>query len=119
MTKVTTLNLADVKTAAAAHVYAGRIRGTKCREFFKVESLDNDHAVLVKIFVPKDTLAVTTSFLLSFLGPSIKKAGSEAAFARKYTFECPDYILPSIREGIERALKPAGSDAISTALGAR
>jgi hypothetical protein len=119
MTKITTINLEDVKTATAAHVYAGRLRGSKCREFFKVESLDDNNAVQVRIFVPKDTLAITTSFLLSFLGPSIKKAGSEAAFASKYTFDCPEYIRPSIREGIERALKPAGSDAIYTALSSR
>jgi len=111
------LDLGNVKTQTEAKVFAGRLRGTKCREYFEIESLDSKPDVRVSIVVPKDTLAITTSFFLSFLGPSIRRAGSEAAFADKYEFDCPDYIRPSIREGVERALKPTGSDALSTALG--
>lgn len=110
------LDLADVRTASEARVFAGRTRGAKCRDHFGLEKLDADLNVHIQIEVPKDTLAITTSFLLSFLGPSMQKAGSKEAFAQKFTFECPEYIRPYIQEGLERALKPSGSDAVSTAL---
>ena len=110
------LDLGDVRTSTEAKVFAGRSRGTKCRQYFHIESLDADPSVIVRIEVPKDTLAITTSFLLSFLGPSMLKAGTEEAFTKKYVFDCPDYIRPSIKEGIERAFKPIGSDAVSAAL---
>ncbi len=116
MTNLKKLDLGEVKTSTQAKVFAGRVRGARCREHFAVESLDTNTALHVRILVPRDTLAITTSFLLSFLGPSIQKAGSEAAFAEKYEFDCPDYIRPSIQEGIERALKPTGSNALTTAL---
>jgi hypothetical protein len=113
------LDLADVRTASEAKVFAGRLRGSKCRAYFHLEELDADPEVKVQIEVPKDTLAITTSFLLSFLGPSMRKAGTEEAFGKKYVFECPEYIRPSIKEGLERALKPFGSDALSTALSSK
>jgi hypothetical protein len=115
-TNLKKLDLSEVRTTTEAKVFAGRLRGTRCREHFKLESLDADPNLTIQIDVPKDTLAITTSFLLSFLGPSMRKAGTEEAFAKKYVFECPDYIRPSIKEGVERALKPVGSDAVSTAL---
>jgi hypothetical protein len=110
------LDLADVRTSPEAKVFAGRTRGSRCREHFLLEKWDVDPQVTVQIEVPKDTLAITTSFLLSFRGPSMRRAGTEAAFAKKYVIDCPEYIRPSIKEGLERALKPAGSDAVSTAL---
>jgi hypothetical protein len=115
-TIVKKLDLENVRTSPSAKVFAGRLRGAKCREFFHIEALDQNPEVTVRIEVPKDTLAITTSFLLSFLGPSMRKAGTEEAFGKKYVFDCPDYIRPSIKEGVERALKPEASDAISTAL---
>lgn len=111
-----TIDLSDVRTQGGAKVFAGRIRGAKCRERFGLEDLDS-RQVHVRIRVPEDTLAVTTSFLLSFLGPSMIKAGSPEAFRKKFTIDCPSYIQPTIDEGIRRAFHEPGADALSVALG--
>lgn len=110
-----TIDLNEVRTQVGARVFAGRTRGSKCRERFGLEDLDS-RQVHVRISVPQDTLAITTSFLLSFLGPSMRKAGSIEAFREKFTIDCPSYIQPAIDEGIRRALKEPGTDALSTAL---
>lgn len=111
-----TIDLSDVRTQGGAKVFAGRLRGASCRDRFGLAELDSRN-VRVRIRVPEDTLAVTTSFLLSFLGPSMVKAGSAEAFKEKFTIDCPSYIQPSIDEGIRRALHEPGADALSVALG--
>jgi hypothetical protein len=108
---VTVIDLNEARSSAEAKVFSGRMRGRHWRKQFRLDRLDRETgSVVVKI--PADVFSVNMSFFLGLFGESVRTLGVEAFFS-KYEFECDPVLIPSIRQGAERALKE--SSALATA----
>lgn len=84
-------------------VYAGRTKGEKVREKYKLDNADVTN-VKVKITIPENTYTINSSFFLGLLGESIRKAESKDAFLNKFCFVGPEIFNSKINDYISRAL---------------
>lgn len=97
------IDLTEVRTSARSRVFSGRDRGEAARRKFALAKHDSSDDV-VTVVIPGDTYSMNMSFFLGMFGDSVRKLG-RARFYEKYKFECKDVHWPSIREGVDRALK--------------
>jgi hypothetical protein len=102
-TEAKIVDLGSARTDSHARVFAGRARGTFCRQKFKIEALDEVEEQ-VTIVIPADVISLNISFFLSFLGESVRKLGKDD-FKEHYKFECDPILVPLIDQGIDQALK--------------
>jgi len=66
-----------------------------------LDSVDTT-ATLIDVFIPEDTLAVTSSFFLGLFGPSVRRLGEEG-FRNVFKFSGATFAL-ALDEGIRQAL---------------
>jgi len=97
------INLQD-KISNGSIILSGREKGETLREKLNLDQLeqDNDEVVIV---VPDSIVSFNSSYFLGLFTPSIKKYKSKEKFLKKYKFECDEYILKDIEDGITEALK--------------
>lgn len=88
-------------------VLSGRKEGKEFRDKIDLDNIDKNSDVVNVIF-PDDIISLNSSFFLGLFGPSVRYLGKEK-FEQKYTFTCPDFIINSINDGIERALKTSNA----------
>ena len=110
------INLADARSSQEAKVFSGRLRGKHWRKGFGLDELDREPGIVV-VKIPSDVFSVNMSFFLGLFGESVRALRKEG-FEGKYQFECDSVLLPSIRQGIERALKESSALPNSAATGA-
>lgn len=84
-------------------VYMGRAPGAHVRQRLKIDSLDAE-ADPVRVLIPEETYAVTSSFFQGMFGPSVTRFGSRPAFLQHYRFEGPRHILEILTLCIDRIL---------------
>lgn len=82
-------------------VYAGRERGRQARLKARLDELDKSLEP-VQVYIPEDTMSVTSSFFLSMFGKSIVDLGEEG-FRTHYQFSGRD-ISRVIEDGIRESL---------------
>lgn len=100
------INLNKYKNANSK-VLSGRKEGKNVRDRLSLDTIDNTLEV-VKVIFPEDIISLNSSFFLGLFGPSVRQLGKEK-FEEKYKFECPQFIVNSINDGIERALKTSNA----------
>lgn len=83
-------------------VFTGRDRGQKARLDLGLDQLAPNE--LVKVVIPENTYAVTSSFFLGLFGPSVRSLGGEG-FQEKFKFEGPAFICDKVPDWIMRALR--------------
>jgi len=98
-----TIDLAEVRTSPQSRVFSGRDRGEAARRKYGLAKRDSSDEI-VTVIIPPDTYSMNMSFFLGMFGDSVRKLGKDR-FYEKYRFECKDVHWPSIREGVDRALK--------------
>lgn len=101
MQKIYDLN--QFKTNNKSRVFSGRDRGQIAREKLGLDNEDLREET-VQIIFPNDTISLNSSFFLGLFGKSVRSLG-EHNFEKKYQFECSEFILKSVKDGIQRALK--------------
>lgn len=74
----------DTYRAPGVQIWAGRERGLNVRNAANIAEIERSDAELT-IHVPEDAFAVTSSFLLAFLGDTIRALG-ETEFRRRVHF---------------------------------
>lgn len=84
-------------------VFTGRQKGIAVRKKYKLDDLDSESSH-VKIFIPEDTFSVSSSFLLGFLGESIRNLGSRDDFYSVFEIDGPSRFLRTVDSCIDRAL---------------
>ena len=105
------IDLNEARSSQEAKVFSGRQRGKHWRREFDLDRLDIENKnVVVKI--PADVFSVNMSFFLGLFGESVRTLGIQG-FWVKYTFECDPVLMPSIRQGVDRALKESSALAMS------
>ena len=89
-------------------VFSGRARGECLRSVLHLDAIDaRDNSKgggLVNVIVPKDVVALNTSFFLGMFGPSIRALGEEE-FRKRYSFQCADTVRDDVNQGILYALR--------------
>jgi len=83
-------------------VFTGRDRGQKARQDLGLDKLPIDE--IVRVIIPEDTYAVTSSFFLGLFGASVRELGGEG-FEKKFQFEGPAFICGKVPDWIMRALR--------------
>lgn len=106
------IDLNDARSSAEAKVFSGRQRGGHWRRKFQLDRLDKEGGEVV-VKIPKDVFSVNMSFFLGLFGESVRALGSEENFFAVYKFECDPVLIPSIQQGVERALKESSAVALS------
>lgn len=101
------IDLGQARSSQEAKVYSGRARGKHWRRVFELDQLDREPGTVV-VKIPTDVFSVNMSFFLGLFGESVRTLRKEG-FEAKYQFECDPVLLPSIRQGIERALKESSA----------
>lgn len=97
------INLQD-KISAGSIILSGRDKGELLRSKLDLDKLEKETDV-VTIVVPDSIVSFNSSYFLGLFTPSIIKYKSREEFLKKYTFECDEYILNDIEDGISEALK--------------
>ncbi len=83
--------------------YIGRPKGEKIRRLYKLDKIDkSEQSVLVKI--PENTYSITSSFFLALFGDSIRYAGSQNDFYKKFEFKANEIFTLKFKDHIKRAL---------------
>ena len=85
-------------------ILSGRKRGKLVREKVRLNEIDKEQ-MDVEVNVPMDIMTITTSFILAFIGDSVRFYGDEKSFKDKYSFTGTDQVLRDFDDGIEIALK--------------
>ena len=83
-------------------ILSGRDVGEVARQRYHLDELDELDEV-VKVVIPDKIWTLGASYFLGCFGNSVRKLG-EDKFREKYIFECNELFLPSIEDGIYRAL---------------
>jgi len=84
-------------------VFTGRSRGEGLRKQLGLDSIPDGEVVRVKI--PVDVYAITSSYFLGLFGPSIRKEGSPEAFFARFEFVGPPHIMEAVSDFVSRALR--------------
>lgn len=79
---------------------SGHERGVAARRRFELDRLDEDQEMVVRIIVPEDLDAITTSFFQGCFAESVNRLGGRDAFLRKYKFLADEFILSQVNRGI-------------------
>lgn len=87
----------------SSKVLSGRKEGKDLRDKLTLDTVDYNSEV-INVNFPDDIISLNSSFFLGLFGPSVRNLGKEE-FEKKYIFNCPKFIISSINDGIERALK--------------
>ncbi|WP_425410837.1 hypothetical protein [Hyphococcus sp.] len=86
----------------------GQERGVAARKFFNLDEID-EAGEPVRVVVPDDLDAITTSFFQGMFSSSVRSANSAEAFLDRYRFEARSSIMEQVVRGINRILTPRGS----------
>lgn len=78
---------------------SGHERGLEARRKFDLANHDKN-GVPVEVRVPGELNAITISFFQGMFAESVKKAGSETEFLRRYRFHASPAIMKQILRGI-------------------
>lgn len=97
------LDFEKFRTSKAVPVFAGWVRGKKCREVFALARLD-DSDDQVEVRIPGDILCMNVEFFEACFRESIRKLG-RFGFLAKYTFVCPNRLRERISYCIDDILK--------------
>jgi hypothetical protein len=101
------IDLGEARSSQEAKVFSGRQRGKHWRRVFGLDHLDRQPGTIV-VKIPRDVFSVNMSFFLGLFGESVRGLTREG-FEAKYQFDCDPVLLPSIRQGVERALKESSA----------
>ena len=82
---------------------SGHERGVAARALFELDRLDQSDEE-VRVFVPDDLDAITTSFFQGCFASSVNGLGGREKFLSKYHFIADDFILSQINRGINAVL---------------
>lgn len=105
MTK--TIDLVEL-TKGEVRNLTGQDRGVAARELFDLDSIDQTEED-VRIIVPADLDAISTSFFQGMFTASVRAASSAEAFFARYRFEATPSIREQVFRGVERILAPRGT----------
>lgn len=86
----------------------GQERGVAAREFFNLDQID-EGGEPVRVVVPDDLDAITTSFFQGMFSRSVRSADSAEVFLDRYQFDARPSIMEQVVRGINRILTPRGS----------
>lgn len=78
---------------------SGHERGLSVREELRIDELDVAKEP-VRVVIPPDLYAVTTSFFQGMFAKSVKRFGSRDAFLEHYRFDGTTSVLRQIDRGI-------------------
>ena len=86
-----------------ARIFTGRNNGRMARDRFQVKRKFKE-AEYVDVEVPRDTMALNSSFLLGMLGDEMAQCGSRDAFLKRFHFHMPEKFNMQLNLSIDRAL---------------
>lgn len=86
----------------------GHARGLAARDQFELDRLDEDERP-VKVVVPPELDALTSSFFQGMFSKSVKKFRGREKFLGHYLFDANDAILKQVERGIARVCTERGS----------
>ncbi len=95
-----TIDLTSFTRGGTLQNLSGKDRGLAARKEFKLDSHDETRDP-VKVRIPGNVYAISTSFFCGMFGDSYKKLG-DAGLREVYSFEMPDVLRPQIEQGLER-----------------
>ncbi|MCS4190701.1 hypothetical protein GGP51_002184 [Salinibacter ruber] len=75
------ISLEDHRSGGAL-VFSGRERGRAVRQSTELRNFDPESEGVIEVVAPKDTIIVTSSFLLGMLGPIIRELGENESHSR-------------------------------------
>lgn len=84
--------------------YIGRPNGKAARKQLRIDELEKDPAIHFVVTIPKDTYNINSSFFLGLFGDSIRSAGSEDGFLKRFEFQTFGREYSVIARSVERAL---------------
>lgn len=82
---------------------AGHERGLEARALFNLDELDREKDP-VRVVVPGDVYALTTSFFQGMFSASVRAFGTREAFLGHYRFDASTAVLLQIDRGISAVL---------------
>lgn len=97
-----TIRLHELTDNGATRNLAGKERGERAREHFKLNQLDQQPDE-VEVEAPDYLDNISSSYFLGMFSPSIEKLGGEEGFLKKYKFTATQHIRRAITHGIARA----------------
>lgn len=102
------IDLRAVSGNGAVRNLAGKERGIDARRALRLDQADAANED-VRIVVPEYLLAISDSFLLGLLAPSVERAGGLDRFLEKFHFAATDHATVHIMRGLQRAAAPRRS----------
>lgn len=101
---MTTDQLLEIRLSdVGGPVITGRQKGLAVRRRYKLDDINlNDSRI--KILIPDDTVSVSSSFLLGFLGDSMVQLGSRDRFYSVFEIDSPTRFIRTLDSCIDRAL---------------
>lgn len=84
--------------------YIGRPNGESARKSIRLDELERTPDIEFDIDIPENTYNINSSFFLGLFGDSIRKAGSQEAFKKRFHFVTHGREYQVIDRSIQRAL---------------
>ena len=105
MASIKTITLGD-HLPSNKRILSGRDTGEDARKRYNLDTLDATPGTIT-VVIPQKIWTLGASYFLGCFGNSVRKLGEEA-FRAKYLFDCDEIFIPSIDDGIYRALHTSG-----------